>query len=96
VNRPVNFIEIGCGQGGSLQMWKRYFGPHAQIVGIDINPECIHFQEDQIAVGIGDQSDPGFLNTIVTEFGYPDVVLDDGSHVMEHLAASFRFQGDCI
>jgi hypothetical protein len=33
VNTDVVFIEIGCGQGGSLQMWKRFFGPYARIVG---------------------------------------------------------------
>jgi hypothetical protein len=34
VNRPVLFLEIGVSEGGSLQMWKRYLGPHAQILGI--------------------------------------------------------------
>jgi len=48
VNRPATMIEIGCG-GGSLQMWKRYLGPHAQIVGIDISPWCADYAEDQIA-----------------------------------------------
>jgi SAM-dependent methyltransferase len=91
VNRPMTFIEIGCGFGGSLQMWKRYFGPHAQIIGIDINSDCKAFAEDQIAVCIGDQSDPAFLNTVVDEFGPPDIVLDDGSHIMEHIVASFSF-----
>lgn len=91
VNRPMTFLEIGCGLGGSLQMWKRYFGPHAQIIGIDLRPECVNFEEDQIAVRIGDQSDPAFLNTVVEEFGPPDIVLDDGSHVMKHVVASFAF-----
>jgi SAM-dependent methyltransferase len=91
VNRPMKFLEIGCGAGGSLQMWKRYFGPHAMIVGIDINPGCAAFQEDQIAVRIGNQADPDFLNTLVDEFGTFDAVLDDGSHIMEHIAASFAF-----
>lgn len=89
VNRPATFLEIGCGLGGSLQMWKRYLGPHARIVGIDIRPECADFQEDQIAVRIGDQADPAFLDAVLDEFGAPDVVLDDGSHVMEHVVASF-------
>lgn len=40
VYKPLTFVEIGCGLGGSLQMWKRYFGPHATIVGIDILPRC--------------------------------------------------------
>ena len=91
IDRPVTFLEIGCGLGGSLQMWKRYLGPHAQVVGIDIRPECADYQEDQIAVRIGDQSDPAFLSKIIEEFGQPDIVLDDGSHIMAHVCASFGY-----
>jgi SAM-dependent methyltransferase len=91
VNRPITFLEIGCGEGGSSQMWKKYFGPHAQIIGIDIAPRCAAFEEDQIAIRIGDQSDTMFLTSVIDEFGSPDIVLDDGSHVMEHIAASFSF-----
>ncbi len=89
VNRDVVMIEIGCGQGGSLQMWKRYLGPHARIVGLDIDPLCAEFAEDQIEIRIGDQADPHFLAGVVDEFGAPDIVLDDGSHVMSHINASF-------
>ena len=90
VYRPVVFWEIGCGNGGSVQMWKRYFGPHAQIVGLDIKPRCKIFEEDQVAIRIGDQSDPVFLDKVLQEFGPPDIILDDGSHVMQHVVASFR------
>ncbi len=91
INRPATFLEIGCGQGGSLQLWKRYLGPLAQIVGIDINESCGAFEEDQIAVRIGDQKDPQFLSKVLEEFGTPDVVLDDGSHMMADVTASFRY-----
>jgi SAM-dependent methyltransferase len=91
VYKPVTFVEIGCGKGGSLQMWKRYLGPNARIVGIDINPKCTEFEEDQIDIRIGDQREPAFLQQIVDEFGAPDVVLDDGSHVMSHVCATFGF-----
>jgi SAM-dependent methyltransferase len=91
VNRPSVFLEIGCGRGGSAQMWKRYFGPHAQIVGIDINPECKVFEEDQIQIRIGSQSDSAFLQSVLDEFGTPDIVLDDGSHQMSHVVETFRF-----
>jgi len=91
VNRPVTFVEIGCGLGGSLQMWKRYLGPHAQIVGIDNRPECAAYEEDQIAVRIGDQADSLMLGRVLAEFGTPDVVLDDGSHMMTDVMASFAF-----
>jgi 23S rRNA U2552 (ribose-2'-O)-methylase RlmE/FtsJ len=89
VDRDVVFIELGCGEGGSLQMWKRFLGPHARIVGIDIDPRCASFAEDQIDIRIGDQSDAKFLASIVEEVGMPDVVLDDGSHLMPHIEASF-------
>jgi len=89
VDRDVVMIEIGCGEGGSLQMWKRYFGPHARIIGIDIDPRCAAYAEDQIDIRIGDQSDAGFLASLVEEFGAPDIVLDDGSHVMSDVMASF-------
>jgi hypothetical protein len=27
VNQPVTLLEIGCGQGGSLELWRRHLGP---------------------------------------------------------------------
>lgn len=90
-NRTVTFIEIGAWKGGSLQLWKRYLGPFARIVGIDIDPSCKAIEEDQISVRIGDQSDPKFLESVVDEFGSPDIVLDDGSHQVAHISASFDF-----
>lgn len=91
INRPLTFLEIGCGKGGSLQMWKRYFGPHAQIIGLDVKPECLEYQEDQIAIRIGGQADHRFLAQVLEEFGTPDIVLDDGSHKMTDILESFRF-----
>jgi SAM-dependent methyltransferase len=91
VNRPMTFLELGCGEGGSLQLWKRYLGPFAQIVGVDIREDCKAFEEDQIAVRIGNQKDSTFLGRIVDEFGPPDIVLDDGSHKMADISASFTY-----
>lgn len=91
VNRPIFFLEIGAGRGGSAQMWKRHFGPRAQIVSIDINPECKKFEEDQIAFRIGSQSDLSFLAKVLEEFGTPNIVLDDGSHRMSDVVDTFKF-----
>lgn len=91
VDRPCTFLEIGCGEGGSLQLWKRYLGPLAQIVGIDIDEKTLAFEEDQIAVRIGDQKDTEFLASVLAEFGAPDVVLDDGSHMMSDVVATFDY-----
>ena len=94
IDQSVVFWEIGVFKGGSLQMWKRYLGPFAVIVGIDINPECKNLEEHQIHVRIGNQSDTSFLQTVIDEFGAPDVVLDDGSHVMSDVCATFSYMYD--
>jgi len=90
-NQSITVFEIGCGAGGSLQLWKSLLGPFAQIVGIDVREECKAYEEVQIAVRIGDQGDPRFLASVVKEFGKPDIVIDDGSHLMHHISASFNF-----
>jgi len=90
-NKSLTFLEIGVSKGGSLDMWQRYFGPLAKIVGIDINPRCARYEKPGIFIRIGDQSDPAFLQSVIDEFGVPDVVLDDGSHRMDHLLATFNF-----
>ena len=90
-NKSLTFLEIGAFKGGSLQMWQRYFGPLAKIVGIDIQEKCKDHEQPGIYVRIGDQSDEGFLQSVIDEFGVPDIVLDDGSHQMNHINASFQF-----
>ena len=91
VNKPVTFLEMGVLHGGSLQMWRKYFGPLATIIGIDINPACKNYEEIGVNIRIGDQSDPVFLQSIIDEFGIPDIIIDDGSHISTHQKASFEF-----
>ncbi len=82
------FLEIGVAKGGSLQMWRRYFGDAATITGIDIDPACAQFDGQAGNVRIGSQDDPEFLKSVVEEMGGVDVILDDGSHRMPHVRAS--------
>lgn len=88
-NKNVTFLEIGVFDGGSLQMWKRFFGPSATIIGVDINPDCKQYEELGIQIRIGDQGDPAFLQELINEFGEFDIILDDGSHKMEHVLETF-------
>ena len=90
-NKSLTFLEIGVAKGGSLQMWRRAFGPLARIVGVDIDPKCRRHEGPGVFVRIGDQSDLGFLRSVIDEFGAPDIVLDDGSHQMAHIRATFDF-----
>jgi len=88
VNQSVIMWEIGVSHGGSLQLWKRYLGPMAVIIGIDINEECKRNEDRHIHIRIGSQDDTTFLQGIIDEFGTPDIILDDGSHIMGHITAS--------
>ena len=90
IGRSMKLMEIGVHHGGSLQMWKRYLGPHVQIVGIDINPSAIQHAEDQINVRVGNQADPIFLKSVIEEFGPFDIIIDDGSHISDDQIITFN------
>ncbi len=89
--KKVRFLEIGVSNGGSLQMWRKYFGEDAIIFGIDINPECESLNGSAAQVRIGSQADNVFLESVVKEMGGVDIVLDDGSHHMKHLSTTLEY-----
>jgi hypothetical protein len=88
--RPVRVLELGILQGGSLQLWKSYFGEHAIIHGIDIDPACAKFSEARVVPHIGSQADTGFLKRVVEQMGGVDVIIDDASHKGCDQIASFE------
>jgi hypothetical protein len=87
--RPLHFLEIGVDKGGSLEIWREYFGPDAVIFGVDVNPECKIEGRDDLHIRIGSQSNPDFMRSVVGEMGGVDVVLDDGSHVAKDQRSTF-------
>lgn len=89
-NKPVTIVEFGVYHGGSLQMWKKYFGPRARIIGIDINPQCKKFEEKQIKIFVGDQADASFLHRLCKEIGPVDIIIDDGGHTMKQQITTFK------
>lgn len=88
--QPIRVLEIGVFHGGSLEMWQRYFGPQARIVGMDINPACQVLNDHGFEVIIGDQSDPAVLQGLIEKYAPFDLVMDDGSHLPQHVLASFN------
>jgi len=88
--KDVVVLEIGVSQGGSLQMWKEYFGPKAKIYGIDIDSRCKKLEEENIQVFIGSQSDRLFLSEIKKQIPPIDILIDDGGHMMDQQRISFE------
>jgi len=79
--KPVHIVEIGVLGGGSLQMWRDYFGPDTHIYGVDINPASRGLARDGVEIFIGDQGDPGFWERFLESSPTIDVVIDDGGHL---------------
>ena len=93
--RPITLLEIGIGGyddprvgGGSLRMWRSYF-PKGHIAGIDIYDKQLH-EEKRIRTFQGSQVDSEFLARVIDEIGKADIIIDDGSHLNEHVIESFR------
>jgi hypothetical protein len=88
--RAVRVLEIGVFHGGSLRMWRDYFGPAATICGLDINPACLGLAEEGIEVLVGDQTDREFLRRLRLSTLPFDILIDDGGHRPEQQIASFE------
>ena len=80
IGREVHMVEIGIYSGGSLDMWKAYFGPRLRLYGVDIAPACQCYEDERTKVFIGDQADRTFWKSFRTQVPRVDIVLDDGGH----------------
>ena len=88
--RDVSFLEIGVYKGGSIRMWRDFWGPKSTVTFLDIDPACAALQLDGTKVEIGDQTDTAFLKRIAETYGPFDMIVDDGGHKMDHQNVSFR------
>jgi hypothetical protein len=93
--KKLKILEIGVGGykdpktgGASLRMWKYYFS-RSQIYSIDVYDKS-SIEEHRLKIFRGSQNDPGFLRNVVETMGGLDIVIDDGSHLNEHVITSFR------
>lgn len=94
--KPITVVEIGVSQGGSLQMWKHYFGKQIQLIGIDINPGCKQFEEPGVRIVIGDQQDRNFLRDVAKTLPPVDIFIDDGGHTMEQQICTYEELFHCV
>ena len=73
-------VEIGVQSGGSIEMWKKYFGEGSIIVGIDIDPRVLENKSDGVEIVIGDQGTPEFWDEFLKSYPEIDILIDDGGH----------------
>jgi 23S rRNA U2552 (ribose-2'-O)-methylase RlmE/FtsJ len=84
-------VEFGVGGGGSLRMWKDYFGAGSRIYGIDHNN--LHHLADPdngIQVLRADQNDRPSLDILAKWLPEIDILIDDGGHHMHQQINTFE------
>ena len=89
-NTDAVILEIGVQNGGSTQMWKKYFGKDAKIIGVDIDKRCKSVEDEQISIEIGAQEDVNFWKYFKEKYPRIDVLLDDGGHTMAQQIITFQ------
>lgn len=88
--QDISILEFGVLHGGSLQMWKQYFGPKARIYGVDINTRCLTLAEDNITILMADQDNRESLRGIKNTLPPFDIIIDDGGHTMTQQINTFE------
>lgn len=80
IGQRVNVLEVGIYSGGSLGMWRSYFGERSHIYGVDIEAACKSYENEHISVFIGDQANRAFWESFRKSADGIDILIDDGGH----------------
>ena len=94
-NKKLKILEIGIGGhdlpnlgGASLRSLSKFFNK-SEIFGIDIIDKKPH-ERKRIKTFLGSQMNKNFLEEISKEHGPFDIIIDDGSHFVDHQINSFN------
>lgn len=90
-SEPINLLEIGFQNGGSLEIWAKYFEQAKLFVGCDIDEKCatLEFDDQRIITVIGDANSDATQHEITEISQSFDIIIDDGSHHSEDIIKSF-------
>lgn len=90
-DKPIRLLEIGVQNGGSLEIWDKYFPAAQKILGCDVNPQCslLQYNNPKIKIIIGDAASVETKEEIKLESGSLSLILDDGSHTSRDIIQTF-------
>jgi hypothetical protein len=88
---PINLLEIGIQNGGSLETWASYFSNARNIIGCDIDQNCrqLRYDDPKIKLIVADCNLPYTYQQITQLTPTLDIVIDDGSHRSVDILKSF-------
>jgi hypothetical protein len=90
-NQAINLLEIGVQNGGSLEIYDKYFNNPNSIIGCDIDPKCsqLTFTSESIKVVVGNAQDKNIQHEVQKISPNFDIILDDGSHLSNDIIHTF-------
>lgn len=91
VGRHIDLVEVGVYSGGSLGLWREYFGSECHVYGVDIEPACRSYAGERVDIIIGDQASSAFWDTFAERVPAFDVFIDDGGHTPEQQMVTLEF-----
>lgn len=89
--QAVDLLEIGVQNGGSLEIWSRYFPRARTLTGCDINPRCgaLQYADPRVQVIVGNANEQATFQKIAARSPAFDIIVDDGSHRTNDVISSF-------
>jgi hypothetical protein len=90
-DRPINLVEVGIQNGGSLELWSQFFPNAKMLVGCDVDPRCelLRYADPRIHVVVGPINERTTFDKIMRLADRFDIFIDDGSHHSADINCSF-------
>jgi cephalosporin hydroxylase len=90
-DEPIHLLEIGVQNGGSLEIWSKYFNNFQTLIGCDINPDCarLSYEDPRSSVIVGDANSSDVRERVFQRSPQFDIIIDDGSHKSGDIIKSF-------
>ncbi len=90
-NQSIRLLEIGIQNGGSLEIWSKYFPNAVKLIGCDRNSGCRRLTYDNsiITVVVADANLDETEKIILDHAQTYTLIIDDGSHRSSDIVKSF-------
>jgi len=87
----IRLLEIGIQNGGSLEIWGKYFKNAEKLIGCDIDQNCLklRYEDDRVKIVVADANSEYGQQEILKYSNQFDIIIDDGSHKSDDIIQSF-------
>ena len=91
-DKPIQILEIGVLNGGSIKAFREAFPLAKCLVGVDINAGFKVHEDvsNHIFIEIGNATEIHCIQTITKKYGTFDIIIDDGSHTNKDVITAFE------